>query len=156
MAEASPIALDDLQPGDELLQERPLGTFQGALRLAGTAAAVEGRLAAAGTLLALTRSTPLGPLTYVPGGPASPAAPAAAARLLELLAPEIALQGWVFRDSPPLPRPAVVRYDLPWPVAEGSPALSPAGHLYRAPVDVQPTSTVLVGLLGDEEGCWRG
>ena len=150
MAEASPIALDDLQPGDELLQSALWGRFKE--RFGWRAQPLQWKAAGSGgTLLALTRSTPLGPLAYVPGGPALPSAPAGAARVLELLAPEITLQGRVFRDSPPVPRPTVVRYDLPWPVAEGVPPLSPGGQLYRAPVDVQPTSTVLVSLPGDEE-----
>ena len=150
MAEASSIALDDLQPGDELLQSALWGRFKE--RFGWRAQPLQWKAAnSGGTLLALTRSTPFGPLTYVPGGPAPPSAPADGVRLLDSLAPEIALRGRVLRDSPPVPRPAVVRYDLPWPVADGAPSLSPRGHLYRAPVDVQPTSTVLVGLLGDEE-----
>ena len=141
MAEASPIALDDLQPGDELLQSALWGRFKE--RFGWRAQPLQWKAAGAGgTLLALTRSTPLGPLIYVPGGPRHPpTAPAAAGRMLEDLAPAITLQE----------RPTVVRYDLPWPVAEGAPPPSAAGRLYRAPVDVQPTSTVLVPLLGDED-----
>ena len=151
MAEASPIALDDLQPGDELLQSALWGRFKE--RFGWRAQPLQWKAAGdGGTLLALTRSTPLGPLVYVPGGPPrAPAAPAAAGRMLEGLAPAISLQGWVFANRPQEPRPTVVRYDLPWPVAEGAPLLNSAGRLYRAPVDVQPTSTVLVRLLGDEE-----
>ena len=45
-----------------------------------------------------------------------------------------------------------MRYDLDWPVAEGEPPpLSAAGRLRRAPVDVQPTSTVIVDLAASEQ-----
>lgn len=151
MAETSPISLDDLQPGDELLQSALWGRFKE--RFGWRAQPLQWKAAGdGGTLLGLTRSTPLGPLVYVPGGPPRPpAAPAAAGRMLEDLAPAITLQGWVFGNRPRVPRPTVVRYDLPWQVEEGAPPPSAAGRLCRAPVDVQPTSTVLVGLLGDED-----
>ena len=141
MAEASPIALDDLQPGDELLQSALWGRFKE--RFGWRAQPLQWKAAGdGGTLLALTRSTPLGPLVYVPGGPPrAPVAPAAAGRMLEDLAPAIALHA----------RPTVVRYDLPWPVVEETPQPGAAGRLYRAPVDVQPTSTVLVRVTGGED-----
>ena len=150
MAEASPIALDDLQPGDELLQSALWGRFKE--RFGWRAQPLQWQAAGVGgTLLALTRSTPLGPLVYVPAGPPRPpAAPAAAGRMLANLAPAITLQG-PSGDGPRVPRPTVVRYDLPWQVAAGAPPPSAAGRLARAAVDVQPTSTVLVPLLGDEE-----
>ena len=156
MAEASPIALDDLQPGDELLQSALWGRFKE--RFGWRAQPLQWKAAGdGGTLLALTRSTPLGPLVYVPGGPPHPpTAPAAAGRMLEDLAPAITLQGWTFANRPRVPRPTVVRYDLPWPVAEGATPPSAAGRLCRAPVDVQPTSTVLVRLLGDEDRLLAG
>ena len=142
MAEAAPIALDDLQPGDELLQSALWGRFKE--RFGWRARPLQWNAAGdGGTLLALTRSTPLGPLVYVPGGPPHPpTATAVAGSMVEDLAPLIAVQA---------PRATVVRYDLPWPVADGAPPPSAAGRLYRAPVDVQPTSTVLVRLLGDED-----
>ena len=117
MAEASPIALDGLQPDDELLQSALWGRFKE--RFGWRAQPLQWKAAGdGGTLLALTRSTPLGPLVYVPGGPPrAPAAPAAAGRMLEDLAPAITLQGWL-GAGPRVPRPTVVRYDLPWPVAE--------------------------------------
>ena len=151
MVEAGPLALDDLKPGDELLQSALWGRFKE--RFGWRSQALQWKAAGSGgTLLSLTRSTPLGPLVYVPGGPATPpSATANTARMLEDLAPRISLQGWVFRDRPPVPRPTVVRYDLPWPVVEGAPPLTATGQLYRAAVDVQPTSTVLVELRGDEE-----
>ena len=141
MAEASPIELDDLQPGDELLQSALWGRFKE--RFDWRAQPLQWQAAGdGGTLLALTRSTPLGPLVYVPGGPPHPPTAPAAGRILEDLAPAIAVQA---------PRPTVVRYDLPWPVADGASPPSAARRLYRAPVDVQPTSTVLVRLQGDED-----
>ena len=71
MAEASPIALDDLQPGDELLQSALWGRFKE--RFGWRAQPLQWEAAGdGGTLLALTRSTPLGPLVYVPGGPPRP------------------------------------------------------------------------------------
>jgi len=147
MADVVPIALDELHPGDELLQSALWGRFKE--RFGWRARSLYWKAAGSGgTLLTLARSTPLGAMVYVPGAPTGPpVATAAAARMLKDLAPEIALS-WTFSR---VPRPAVVRYDLPWPVAEGAPSLGPGCHLYRAPVDVQPTSTVLVGLLGDEE-----
>ena len=150
MAKASPIALDELQPGDELLQSALWGRFKA--RFGWRAQPLQWNAAGdGGTLLALTRSTPLGPLVYVPGGPPRPpSAPAAAGRMLADLAPAITSQGWS-ADDPRVPRPTVVRYDLPWQVAEGAPPPSTAGRLCRAPVDVQPTSTVLLRLLGDED-----
>ena len=151
MPDASPIALDDLQPGDELLQSALWGRFKE--RFGWRAQPLQWKAAGdGGTLLALTRSTPFGPLVYVPGGPArAPAAPAAMGRMLADLAPEITLQGRVLANRRQMPRPTVVRYDLPWQVAEGAPPPRAAGRLYRAPVDVQPTSTVLVRVQGDEE-----
>ena len=150
MAEAWPIALDDLQPGDEVLQSALWGRFK--QRFGWRAQPLRWKAAGSGgTLLTLTRSTPLGPLVYVPGSPPAPSpVPAKSARMLQDLAPEITFQGR-FRNSPPVPRPIVVRYDLPWPVVAGETLLAATGQLYRAPVDVQPTSTVLVPLLEDEE-----
>ena len=142
MAQALPIALEALQPGDELLQSALWGRFK--QRFGWHPQPVSWQAAGSGgTLLALTRPTPFGLLVYVPGAP--PAAPANgdAGRVLAELAPRIALA----QADAAARRPALVRYDLPWPAAEVPLA---AARLYRAPVDVQPTSTVLVELLEDE------
>ena len=142
MAQALPIALDDLQPGDELLQSALWGRFK--QRFGWHPQAVSWQAAGSGgTLLALTRPTPFGLLAYVPGAPAAAPATGDPARVLAELAPRIALP----RAGAAARRPALVRYDLPWPAA----AVPLTGaRLYRAPVDVQPTSTVLVDLLEDE------
>lgn len=137
MAQAWPIALNELQPGDELLQSALWGRFK--QRFGWRPEPVSWQAAGScGTLLALTRPTPFGPLAYVPGAPAAAPRNGAAARVLAELAPRLARR-----------RPTAVRYDLPWPAAQ--PPLSAAGRLYRAPVDVQPTSTVLIDLLGGEQ-----
>ncbi len=152
MADARPIGLDELQPGDELLQSSLWGRFKASFGW--RAEALYWKAAGlGGTLLTLTRSTPCGPLVYVPGGPvAAPATACARSRMLSDLALGVTFQGRVAVDRPPLPRPTVVRYDLPWPVPEGAPApLTATGRLHRAPVDVQPANTVLVPLLGDEQ-----
>ena len=46
-------------------------------------------------------------------------------------------------------RPTVVRYDLPW--SKGERPATAVANLRQAPVDAQPTSTVLVSLLGQED-----
>ena len=161
MADATPIALDELQPGDELLQSALWGRFKA--RFGWVPLAVSWQAAGSGgTLLALARSTPLGALVYVPGAPPPPTGAAVGGRLLEQLAGNITQPRWLFGNRrsvqrptlvrPPVRGAAVVRYDLSWPVADGaSPPLSATGRLQRAPVDVQPPSTVLVSLLADEE-----
>ena len=168
MAEARAIPLDELQPSGELLQSALWARFKErfgwrprALRWAATGGG--------GTLLALTRSTPFGALVYVPGGVAQPRAalPGTAPRdgtggapLLGQLAPLIAGPHHAPAGASAAARgarPTLVRYDLPWPAPAGAAPdaerapLSPAGRLRRAPVDVQPTSTVIVDLAVDEE-----
>ena len=143
MADATPIALEELHPGDELLQSALWGRFKE--RFGWSAEPVSWHEAGhGGTLLSLSRSTPLGPLVYVPGAPAAP--PTAGSGndlLLQRLAPRI---------TKSRPVPTVVRYDLSWPVTEGAPPpVTAAAGLQRAPVDVQPIGTVLVDLHGAEE-----
>jgi lipid II:glycine glycyltransferase (peptidoglycan interpeptide bridge formation enzyme) len=149
MAEAAPIAIDELQPHDELLQSPLWGRFKE--RFGWHARPLSWRAAGeGGTLLTLTRATPLGPLVYVPGGPPPPAAAGAGISMLADLAPALTLQGADTSAGRP-PRPTAVRFDLPWLVGEEGPPRNATGRLCRAPVDVQPASTVLVELLGDEE-----
>ena len=148
--EAGPIALDDLKPGDELLQSALWARFKQRFGWRPEPVYWVAR-GSGGTLLSLMRPTPFGPLVYVPGAPSAPPATGDAAQMLADLAPRITLQNWTFFDGPAPPRPTVVRYDLPWPATPGElPAPAAAADLRRAPVDVQPTSTVLVPLLGDE------
>ena len=64
MAQAWPIALNDLQPGDELLQSALWGRFK--QRFGWRPEPVSWQAAGSGgTLLALTRPTPFGPLARV-------------------------------------------------------------------------------------------
>ena len=141
-----PIALDDLKPGDELMQSALWGRFKQRFGWCPEPVYwVAG--GSGGTLLSLTRATPFGPLVYVPGAPAAPPAHGDAGRLLADLAPAITLQNWTFASGV---RATVVRYDLPWPVTPGEPPTA-APDLRRAPVEAQPTSTVLVTLLGQED-----
>ena len=154
MAEAHAIALDELQPGDELLQSALWARFKE--RFGWRARALRWTAAGGGgTLLALIRSTPFGALAYVPGGLPLPGEGSGAA-LLDRLAPLIAAP----RRAVPAgaaaghggPRPTLVRYDLAWPAPAGAPPpLSATGRLRRAPVDVQPTSTVIVDLAASEQ-----
>ena len=142
MVDARPVALEELQPGDELLQSPLWGRFKE--RFGWRARALSWMApGGGGTLLALTRSTPFGALVYAPGGvplPGDGSGPA----LLDQLAPHIAGAGGA--------RPTLVRYDLAWPSPAGDrPPLRAAGRLRRAPVDVQPTSTVIVDLAAAEE-----
>ncbi len=144
--ETGPIALDDLKPGDELTQSALWGRFKQRFGWCPEPVYwVAG--GSGGTLLSLTRATPFGPLVYVPGAPAAPPAHGDAGRLLADLAPAITLQNWTFASGV---RATVVRYDLPWPVTPGEPPTA-APDLRRAPVEAQPTSTVLVTLLGQED-----
>lgn len=148
--EVSPIALEDLKPGDELLQSPLWARFKQRFGwhpepvywVAG---------GSGGTLLSLTRATPFGPLAYVPGAPATPPAHGDAGRVLTDLAPAITLRNWTFANRRAHVRPTVVRYDLPWPVASAEPPPATVANLRRAPVDAQPTSTVLIPLLGQED-----
>ena len=150
MADAQAIALDELQPGGELLQSALWARFKE--RFGWRARALRWTAAGAGgTLSTLTRSTPFGALVYVPGGVAEPSSAqpggVGGAALLEQLASFIAESHRASAGG----RPTLVRYDLPWPAADGEPPpLSPAGRLHRAPVDVQPTHTVIVDLGVDE------
>ena len=102
---ADPIALEDLKPGNELLQSTLWARFKQRFGwypepvywVAG---------GSGGTLLSLTRATPFGPLVYVPGAPATPPAHGDAGRVLTDLAPAITLQNWTFanRRAPCVPR----------------------------------------------------
>ena len=149
MADAHAIALDELQPGGELLQSALWARFKERFgwrsqALRWTAAGV------GGTLLTLTRSTPFGTLVYAPGGMPQPASGSGSALLGQLAplvaAPRAAAPGGSAAGRRGA-RPTVVRYDLAWPVPDGQPApLSASGRVRRAPVDVQPTSTVIVDL----------
>lgn len=141
MADVRPIALQELQPGDELLQSALWARFKE--RFGWRTHAVRWLAAGAGgTLLTLARATPFGALVYAPGGlplPGDGSGPA----LLDQLAPHLAERAV---------RPTLVRYDLAWPAPDGGGApLGGAGRLRRAPVDVQPTSTVIVDLAAPEE-----
>ena len=154
MVEAHAIAPDELQPGGELLQSALWARFKE--RFGWRAQAMRWSAAGSGTLLTLARSTPFGALVYVPGGlpRVAPRGAADAAALLDQLAPLIAAPhrvapggGAATRGA----RPTLVRFDVAWPAPDGAPPpLAPAGRLRRAPVDVQPTSTVIVDLAVDE------
>ncbi len=146
--EAGPIALDDLKPGDELQQSALWGRFKQRLGWCPEPVYwVAG--GSGGTLLSLRHVTPLGPLVYVPGAPATPPTRGDAGRVLADLAPEITLQSWTFANDRAPVRPTVVRYDLPWSAGERPAPAVP--NLRQAPVHAQPTSTVLVPLLGQED-----
>ena len=158
MADAHAIALDELQPGDELLQSALWARFKE--RFGWRARALRWTAAGGGgTLLALIRSTPFGALAYVPGGLPLPGAGSGAA-LLDRLAPHIAgprAAGPNGAAGHGGARPTLVRYDLAWPAPEGEPPpLSATGRLRRAPVDVQPTSTAIVDLTASEERLLAG
>ena len=156
MADARPIGLEELQPGDELLQSALWGRFKE--RFGWRARALHwtagGR---GGTLLTLTRRTPLGALEYVPGGIPLPR-PGTATHPLEQLAHRIAYVGHGFAGTgPPVRTPTALRFDLAWPVPEGeAPPVLATGGLRRAPADVQPTSTVIVDLSRDEQRLLAG
>ena len=154
MADVRPIALDELQPGDELLQSALWGRFKE--RFGWRAQALRWTAGGGGgTLLTLARSTPFGALLYAPGGVPLPGDGSGAA-LLGQLAPRMAgphpANGTGADTAPGGTRPTLVRYDLAWAAPDGGPMpLSASGRLHRAPVDVQPTSTVIVDLGADEE-----
>ena len=157
MADAHAIGLDELQPGDELLQSALWARFKE--RFGWRARALRWTAAGGGgTLLTLTRPTPFGALAYVPGGLPLPGAGSGAA-LLDQLAPFIAAPRPTSSDGSVAghggARPTLVRYDLAWPVPAAPdgepPPLSASGRLRRAPVDVQPTSTVIVDLAASEQ-----
>ena len=155
MADARPIGLDELQPGDELLQSALWGRFKE--RFGWRARALQWTASGrGGTLLTLTRRTPLGALEYVPGGLPLPDR-GSEAYLLEQLAQRIADRRRSCGAVPPTRTPTVLRYDLAWPAPHGeAPPLAATGRLRRAPADVQPTSTVLVDVRGDEQRLLAG
>ena len=153
MADVRPIALNDLQPGDELLQSALWGRFKE--RFGWRTHAVCWQAAGGGgTLLTLARATPFGALVYAPGG-VPLAGDGSGSALLEQLAPHLAERRRTPGNGGAAPRggrPTLVRYDLAWPSPDGDrPALRSAGRLRRAPVDVQPTSTVVVDLAVPEQ-----
>ena len=146
MADVRPIVMDELQPGGELLQSALWGRFKE--RFGWRARALRWTDGGGGgTLLTLARPTPFGALVYAPGGVPLPGDGSGAALLGEL-APRIAAPHRAAGGA----RPTLVRYDLAWEAADGAPPpLRAAGRLRRAPVDVQPTSTVIVDLVAAEE-----
>ena len=148
MADVSDIALDDLKPGDELLQSALWARFKE--RFGWRARAWRWSAPdAGGALLTLTRPTPFGALVYAPGGVPQPDGGSGPA-LLDQLAPHLAAPPAASRTGGA--RATLVRYDLAWPAPDGTPPpLEAAGRLRRAPVDVQPTSTVIVDLVANEE-----
>lgn len=153
MVDVRPIALEELQPGDELLQSALWGRFKE--RFGWRTHAVRWLApGGGGTLLTLARATPFGALVYAPGGvplPGDGSGPA----LLDQLAPQIAERHRGAGNGGPRAagaRPTLVRYDLAWPSPDADrPPLRAAGRLRRAPVDVQPTSTVIVDLAAPEQ-----
>ena len=149
MADVHDIALDDLQPGDELLQSALWARFKERFGWRSEAFHwVAG--GTGGTLLTLTRHTPLGALKYVPAGVPLPVR-GTGADMLEQLAPRLAGASGLVGAGPRMTA-AVLRYDLAWPAPEGeTPPVPTTGRLRRAPVDVQPTSTVIVDLAATEE-----
>lgn len=153
MVDVRPIALEELQPGDELLQSALWGRFKE--RFGWRTHALRWLAAGGGgTLLTLARATPFGALVYAPGGVPFPGDGSGSA-LLGQLAPHIAERHRAAGNRGAAPggaRPTLVRFDLAWPSPDGDrPPLRAAGRLRRAPVDVQPTSTVIVDLGAPEE-----
>ena len=154
MADVRPIVLDELQPGDELLQSTLWGRFKE--RFGWRARALRWTAGGGGgTLLTLARPTPFGALVYAPGG-VPPPGDGSGAALLGQLGPRIAgphgASGAGAATETGGARPTLVRYDLAWEApAGGPPPLRACGRLRRAPVDVQPTSTVIVDLVATEE-----
>ena len=126
-----PRSIDDLPPGDTLLQTAEWARFKQAVGWKPLAFTIDGDAA----VLVLTRRVaPLTALAYVPHGPHSA---------------EIDLKALSAALRPHLPANVVcVRYDLPW--QDRLP--EPGGHgVRKAPVDVQPPSTVLVPLRDEGE-----
>ena len=127
-----PIPLGRLEPGDELLQsglwaelKRQFGWEPHGFRIEGAQGeGSEDRY----TLLALARGTPLGRLLYVPYGvpPATPLRP-------------------LTRELSATAAATTVRFDLSWDAA------TTVDGARRAVADVQPSTTVVVGLDGDDD-----
>lgn len=152
MVDVRPLALAEVQPGDELLQSALWGRFKE--RFGWRTLAVRWQAAGGGgTLLTLARATPFGALVYAPGG-VPPPSDGSGSALLDQLAPHIAERHRAAGSGGARlggARPTLIRYDLAWPSPdEDRPPLRDAGRLRRAPVDVQPTSTVVVDLAAPE------
>jgi lipid II:glycine glycyltransferase (peptidoglycan interpeptide bridge formation enzyme) len=140
-----PCALEELDGGRELLQSGFWGAFRRQLgwRARGFRCTCRGR--GFPLLVLLRRLAPGLELAYVPHGPETEEPAGGGEGLLHDLAGAL---------RPYLGRCVFLRYDIPWGF-EGwgnlPPPLPSSGGLYKAPMDVQPPSTVILDLTSGEE-----
>ena len=139
------IELGDLRGSQALLQSGFWGAFRRQLGWRARAFSCDYRGCVFGLLVLIRRLAPGMELAYVPYGP----------ELSEpVVQPERFLLDLAAALRPYLGRCLLLRYDLPWG-AEGlgnrPPSLQGSGGLHRAPMDIQPPSTVILDLTGSEE-----
>ena len=139
------IELDDLGGARALLQSGFWGAFRRQLGWRARAFRCGYRGGVFGLLVLVRRIAAGMELAYVPHGPQLSEPAVQPERFLLELAEAL---------RPYLGRSLLLRYDLPWGV-EGlgnrPPSLQSSGGLHRAPIDIQPPSTVILDLSGSEE-----
>lgn len=143
MLKVTPIVLDELEPDGELLQSALWGRFKAQFGWYSQPLSWSTGQGS-GTILTLAHKTPLGLLVYIPGGPTLFPAAKDNSALLKGLAREISRKLHTC--------PTLIRYDLLWSKV-GQRYQSPRSCrlLSPAPVNIQPTSTVLIDLSNTEK-----